>query len=105
MDPLGFAAGRIADRARKLPSGRQGPVSFLVQQGEGGDLAGWDDLGSRNENRAESDTDLQSRGEGEGDQTRADVYERVREESEREIQVIARMRGHPRASGGPGTLS
>src|ERR1041384_6142367 len=101
MDPVRFSPGRAPYRSRVLPAQRQGAVPVLVQQGEGSHLAGRSHLGRRRENRAQGHTDLQPRGEGKGNQARAHLYERVREESEREIQVKARMRRHPRASGDP----
>src|SRR6266571_4094313 len=101
MDPVRLSPGSAAHRPRVLSVGRQSPVPVLVQQGQGSDLAGRGDLGCRRKNCAESDSDVQSRGEGAGDQARADLYERAREKSERQVQMTARMRGHPRASGAP----
>src|SRR6266705_3257013 len=87
MDPVRFSPGRSQYGSRILSARRQGALPILVQQGEGSHLAGRSHLRCRRENRAQSHTDLQPRGEGKGDQARAHLYERVREESEREVQV------------------
>src|SRR5213083_514561 len=87
MDPIGFSPGRAQYGSRILSARRQGAVPVLVQQGEGSHLAGRGHLRRRRENRAQGHTDLQPRGEGKGDQARAHLYERVREEGEREVQI------------------
>src|SRR5439155_2787447 len=89
MDPVRFSPGRAPYGSRILSARRQGAVPVLVQQGEGSHLAGRSHLGYRRENRAQSHTDLQSRSEGKGNQTRAHLYKRVRQEGEREVQVTA----------------
>src|SRR5258708_24321377 len=101
MDPVRLSPGSAAHRPRVLSVGRQSPVPVLVQQGQGSDLAGRGDLVCRLLLEKKNDSDVQSRGEGAGDQARADLYERVREKSERQVQMTARIRGHPRASGDP----
>src|SRR6266480_4344555 len=95
MDPVRFSPGRAPYGSRVLSARRQGAVPVLVQQGEGSHLAGRSHLGCRRENRAKSHTDLQSRSEGKGNQTRAHLYKRVRQEGEREVQMTARMRRQP----------
>src|SRR6266852_4140453 len=87
MDPVRFSPGRAPYGSRILSARRQGAVPFLVQQGEGSHLAGRSHLGCRRENRAQSHTDLQPRSEGKGNQTRAHLYERVREEGECEVPL------------------
>src|SRR6266699_2396238 len=92
MDPVCFSPGRAPYGSRILSARRQGAVPVLVQQGEGSHLAGRSHLGCRREKRAQSHTDLQSRGEGKGNQTRAHLHERVREKGECEIPLSRRGR-------------
>src|SRR6266487_1980512 len=98
MDPVRFSPGRAPYGPRVLSARRQGAVPVLVQQGEGSHLAGRSHLRCRRENRAQSHTDLQPRSEGKGNQTRAHLYERVREESEREVQIKNDSRPRARVS-------
>src|SRR5437870_12770791 len=97
MDPVRVSPGRAPYGSRILSARRQGAVPVLVQQGEGGHLARRSYLGCWRENRAQGHTDLQPRSEGEGNQTRAHLYERVREESEREVQIKDDSRPRARA--------
>src|SRR5258708_20900415 len=87
MDPVRFSPGRAPYGSRILSARRQGVVPVLVQQGEGSHLAGRSHFGCRRENRAQGHTDLQPRSEGKGDQARAHLHERAREESQRAVQI------------------
>ena len=81
-----------------LSARRPGPVSFRLRQGEGGVLDGRDDLRRRCKDDAQGPCRLQSRGQSGGDQARGHLHERVREESEREVQVAPER--HLRRNGG-----
>ena len=82
-------AGRAANRARGISARRQGAVSVFIQQGEGSDLSRRLHLRGRREDRAQGPADIQPRGEAGRDQARTHIYQRVRKESEREVQVTA----------------
>src|SRR5690349_6511401 len=91
VDPRGFRAGRAAHRARVVSPRGQGAVPVFVQQGERSDLHRRNDLRRGREDRAQGDSVFQSRGESERDQARPHLHERVRQESEREVQVTSAL--------------